>query len=148
MAFTAGAMKTWKNLAWEESFFHSGFWGFGAFSKNLLNAGQRASIKVSTMTRPQTMLMAPLLPSWLHCVTTRHALRPGLVKGWKVGKSFLLQPLHWAASPASLHHKLCIPAPQALHPPHHITHPPQLSTHWPLATRLPSQDISLPRRAA
>lgn len=34
-----------KNLAWEESFFLSAFWGFGAFSENLFYSRQRASIK-------------------------------------------------------------------------------------------------------
>lgn len=61
MAFMAGAMKTWKNLAWEES--------FGAFFGNLFNPRQRSSIKLSTVTTPQTMIVALLLQSQLPYVT-------------------------------------------------------------------------------
>lgn len=61
MAFMAGAMKTWKNLAWEES--------FGAFFGNLFNPRQRSSIKLSTVTRPQTKIVALLLQSQLPYVT-------------------------------------------------------------------------------
>lgn len=129
MAFTAGTMKTWKNLAWEESFFLSGFWGFGTFSENLLSPRQRASVKVSTMTRPQTMLVALLLQPRLRCVTTR----PGLMEGWEGGRSFLLHPLHRAASPAS-------PTPHCASS--------SAFPRSPLATQLPSQDSSLPTRAA
>lgn len=102
MASTAGAIKTWKNFAWEESFFFSGFWGFGAFSENLLNPRQRGSIKGSTMTRPQTVLVAPLLQARLHCVTTRHAFSAGLAEGWE-GEEKLPPP------PAALSCKPCIP---------------------------------------
>lgn len=79
----------------------SGFWAFGAFSENLLNPWQRASVKASTVTRPQTMLVALLLQPQLHCGTARHSLSPGLREGCEWGRRSPLQPLHWAASPAS-----------------------------------------------
>lgn len=111
-------MKSWKNLVWEESFILSGFWGFGAFSENLLNARQRASIKVSTVTSPQTMLVAPLLQPRLRRVTARHAFSPGLTEGWG----------GWGGKEA-------FSSTQTLHPLHHIAHHPQLS---PARLLLPS----------
>lgn len=102
MAFMAGAMKTWKNLAWEESFFISGFWGLGPFSEKLFSPRQRTSIKLSTVTRPQTMIVTLPLQSQLPCVTTSNKLRPGLVEGWERGRCFFLHLL------------------QALNPLHHI----------------------------
>lgn len=141
MAFTVGAMKTWKNLASEESFFLSGFWGFGAFSENLLNPRQRASIKVSTVTRPQTMLVAPLLPTRLLRVTTRHVLRPGFAGGEERGKK--LSP----PAPA-LGCKPCIPHTTSPASPTPRCTSSSVFPHSPLATRLPSQDSLLTRRAA
>lgn len=124
--YMAFEIKTWKNISWEEIFCLSGFWAFGAFSENLLNPWQRASVKASTVTRPQTMLVALLLQPQLHCGTARHSLSPGLRKCCEWGRRSPLQPLHWAAGPAS--------------PTHHCT----LSSAFPAHLLVPS---SHPRTA-
>lgn len=63
---------------------------------------QRASIKLSTVTKPQTMVMTLLLQCELSFFTSCNKLRPVLVEGWGRGRWFLLHQL------------------QAWHPLHHI----------------------------
>lgn len=83
----------WHNENMEKSclrgkFFLSGFQGFDVFPENLLSPRQRASIKLSTVTKPKTVIMTLLLQSQLPCVTTSNRLRPGLVEGGREEDAF------------------------------------------------------------
>lgn len=97
---------------WEESFFLSEFWSFGAFSENFFNPWQRASVRVSTVTRPQTIARGTAATISAALWHSQTLIKPRTQGGLGVGKKI-------SPPTAALGCKPCIP---------HTSHYPQLSS--------------------